>query len=126
MLDSIGGGVARLFCQLPAVLAFERTQQTLEIGERPPARFRPSKAPTDALSNAAQSLRPLLRFACGCPNLGHNCYLYALKVTTFLSTTVGLNYEQPHSIVLITTALCIRNQVVVIDEEELMTNRRAK
>src|SRR5215469_15284999 len=90
MLNSIGSGIARLFRQLPAILAFERTQQTLEIGERPPARFRPSKAPTDALSNAAQSLRPLLRFACGCPNLGHNCYLYALKVTTFLSTTVGL------------------------------------
>jgi acyl dehydratase len=73
----------------------DATRKTLQVCQHPPARFRPGKAPADPLSIAAQFLRLLFRFGCRCLNLGHNCYLYSLKVTTLSSTTVGLGREAP-------------------------------
>jgi hypothetical protein len=45
--------------QLPAVLALNRTQQTLQIGPDPPARLNPAKTWRDLLDQLIQPARPI-------------------------------------------------------------------
>ena len=54
VLHPVRRRVARVFSQLPAVLALHRSKQALQIGPRPPARLDPAKARRDPLDQPIQ------------------------------------------------------------------------
>jgi hypothetical protein len=60
-LHAIGSGLAGLLGQLPAVLAFNRAQETTQVGESAAPRFRPPKARRVAPQAGPLTRRPVAR-----------------------------------------------------------------
>ncbi len=60
MLDTIGRRVAAGFGQLPTVLALDRTQESLQVGQRALPGFGAGKMRTDALDEVVEIGYPLL------------------------------------------------------------------
>ncbi len=92
-LHPVGSGISRLLRQLPAVLAFHRTQQSSQIVQHPAARLRPPEPSGNALVYSFYTLCPSGHFRHIIPMLCHSLTsstLNCLNSTRSYSATVVL------------------------------------
>src|SRR6266480_865705 len=106
-VHAIRSSFSGMFSQLPSILAFDGTEDALQIGQRPPTRFRSRKTRRNAGMQTRERLCPTADFAGGRPRstwggmlvMLHDLLLLAVMLEALLfSSSMSHRQEDVHEV----------------------------